>query len=255
MRPRDRGAGYSAYTATKLAHLRDVLRLLLGIHRRNLEKPWCDPRMLIVDSTSGPGDPGGLDGSPLICTQLAAQLGVPLQHVLCDRHPEAIASVRQLCPHATVLEGDHADTIPAWIAAQSPGRKRAGVFLFDGNGGDPLPTATIEAFYAAAKHSMVDLVANVAANDGYKRQQRAERLLHDLERIPKKDVLVRGVVPNAGDRGHQWAMVVATNYPPLSWKGLRFKRLDTDAGRSIVLSLSYTPDELLGMTQPRLGDV
>lgn len=242
MTPVTNGAGHSEYTPEKQDVCRKLHGHLLGaaanVARR---RTWASDFVLPLDLTGGAGrTPDGDPGSPLIFAEM--QLRAPMRLVVCERNPVAL---RELIPNldpypfATILPGDHNDTVPRWYAANGPKRPTLGVCYFDPNGTESLPLNLYDWMDRTRALRPLDITVNVTAT-ARKRQQDFDSLREELEAVPKRFKFIR-----KPQTAWHWVFFVATN-----WIGAEVTKradlvpLDSLEGQDHLWTATHRRDDL-----------
>lgn len=247
--PKDQGAGYSAVTPVKHHDLGYIIGTWIGLTSGPKFRGalGAHPEFLYWDTNAGPGMVNGQMGSPLIFLREARLAGEPVRAWFHEKSRTACESLRlAIAPdwgdRVTVIQGDHAVTVPALMRAGvgSIPSRAYGLAFADPNGRDDLAVDALRAI--AKRFPYVDFVANLGAMH-WKRIRsigKPGRYLHDdLAEIPKRYTLVRRPVG-----AHQWAMFLFTNYsgaPQL--KKLGFRDIASAEGQEILRRLDLLPSE------------
>jgi hypothetical protein len=225
--PLDGAAGYSDSTPEKQDNVREVLRTILRIASG---ARWADA--LVMDLTSGPGwYDNGVPGSPLLVSELGAHL------LCCEKDPSCITKLRER--RFSVLEGDHCETVPAWLSRLNGGPQYLGLAYWDPTGAERMPLALFERLAGHRLTKRLDLLCNVNTSArkrvrGYRRSHPewpgdASLLADEVAAIPKRKVLVRAPFGKQG-----WTMLFATNYERLSFKAAGFVDAMSFEGQEII---------------------
>jgi hypothetical protein len=204
---------------------------------------------------------GGIEGSPLIFTRTALDIGLPFRAFFFEKDDDNALhladALHELCKERgadgtrlQIIPGDHNSAVPWFVDTHLATLPHGGVFGLgygDGNGKDDAPFVPMAAL--ADRFPQVDLLLNVNATI-YKRLRGANPdagyLLDSLGGIAKKHRLIREPVGI-----HQWTMVFQTNWataPEFSQIG--FRRLSSPDGRRIVEQVNFSKREVSGSTAP-----
>lgn len=254
--PIDHRAGYSEDTAVKQRDFSYVLGVLLKVAQSCMRQEWAHREFLYFDLNAGPGAVGGIEGSPLIFTRLALQLGLPFRAFFFEQDDDSAESLRLALEAVTppaerhrlrIVRGDHCHGVP-WVLGEHLGvltsrqRKWAyGLAYGDGNGKTDAPFAPMADL--ASAFPRVDLLLNVNATV-YKRQRGGDPaagfLLDDVSGIRKAHRLIRKPVGI-----HQWTMVFQTNWSGAPEFGqIGFRNLRSAEGRAIAEKVNFSKREI-----------
>jgi hypothetical protein len=257
---RDGSAGHSGVTPVKQAHFEAIVRthlaIVAGIRQRyQLATPYVQ-----IDLTAGPGLVDGREGSPLIFTRCAREVGVPYLAFFCERAPASVDALQRRLLAAGdptpgmwhVLPGDYRQTIDSLVSylRVAVGRGRVyGMIYADDNNGE-VPHQTIRRILEVPQFSHLDVMVN-AAGAPFKRENgafgRNRSLRDDLNAIGKPYAQLRALTP-----GDHWQFSQVLLY---SWAGFpRFESMQfvdsrSPLGRAIFDRISRTRTER--RAQPR----
>lgn len=235
-----------------------------------------DPRPSLEDS---------LKGSPLLTLRAALDADIPLKLVVCEKNPAFCRSLKEALidelqdwaldnlPHdgaacdgcsrcdrwkaedrldtmVTILEGDHTETIPAFLAQHravfASKRPFFGLIYADpygAKGDNGLPVGPLEHLTRVPCLRRLEVLINVSAT-AYKRTRHlgAGELFDELDAIHRDHRWVREPVT-----AWQWTMILATNSPKVRPnERLGFHRFESDAGRSLIDRLSLSKAQRKG---------
>lgn len=246
--------GWSEYTASKQA----MFRALATSHQSCVfnmprDRPWCYPRYLYVDGSTGPGvDQAGEPGWAVIMKDIADQLGLPLDRWLFEFNPKTMTTLRQHIGadlHARLIDDDfrhrYGDVIDHY---RRIGLEVYGMVGYDPNG-DPLPVVPLNVL-TTGHLARLDLALHIAANSAYKRREwfHGRDIAGDLAEINKKFWRISRI-----NTHHQYALLIGTNYPKLAVnRNLGMVPFESDEGQRRWAILSMTAVERQAALQPSL---
>lgn len=239
--PVTNGAGHSDYTPIKQDVFWKVSGQLLGASSYVCRRPWAWDTLHAYDLTAGPGcAPDGTPGSPLLLAKHGASLGVPFHLLACEKNADAaVELVPRLEPYdfAEVLLGDHRDTLPRWLADNTPPKPTFGICYFDPNGTESLPLDLYDHLNRARATRTIDLLINVTAT-ARKRQHDFDSLRLELEAVPKDYKFIR-----KPETAWHWVYFVGTNWKDAKFKRMGFVPLDSQEGQDYLWTATHTRDE------------
>jgi len=261
--PIENGAGHSEYTVTKQRDFEHVLDTILGVARspRCMGQAWAHKEFVYIDLNAGPGVVGGIEGSPLIFTRRALDLGIPFRafffesksenvHRLSDALADLCESRGVSTDRLQIVPGDHNSTVPWFVETHLASLPRDWVYGLaygDGNGRDDSPFGPLATI--AQRFPRIDHLVNVNTAI-YKRVRGAHPdarfLLDDLAGIDKKHRLIRKPIGE-----WQWSMVLMSNWGRVpEFRELGFRRLDSEEGRDIFERVNYSKRERDDIARP-----
>lgn len=247
----------SAETEAKEADFRGILNMHMSIAKAIIARQSGLP-YLYVDLYAGPGRlvfrGKEFDGSPLILTDTAKQLGLETvsayyeqDQEVADRLKGALASAGAT-GHFEVHPERCEVGFPKLLARTGIQRGRYGLVYSDPIR-DEIPHALLNA--AAERFPRVDLLSYVSATQ-YKRRRGVDDarpyLADHIAAVNKKVVLIREPIGM-----WQWTFVLWSNWVNLpDWKRRGFYRLDSEKGQQILDRLNLSAREQLETTNTPL---
>lgn len=247
--PIEHAAGYSADTIVKQRDFKYVLDVMLDVAASCMQRyAGAHKEFLYFDLNAGPGVVGGIEGSPLIFTQMALEKDLPFRAYFFETVEESAYLLREalesVCPpkqrkQLRIILGDHNWTVPWAIKerlADVPRKWVYGLAYGDGNGKLDAPFGPMVDL--ATRFRQVDLLLNVNATV-YKRERGANPaagfLLDRVGEIDKAHRLIRTPVGV-----HQWTMLFQTNWVQSPrFEQIGFSPLDSDAGQRIAARVNF----------------